>query len=86
MEIALNDFPYHLTCDLEHYVLWSTCPLPRKAYDEFVEARFPSNHYDWQMFENVKKNKSVKTVAHLQLLVRRKDSSILNKSSIDPNL
>lgn len=72
LRIVKNDFPYYLESDIQHYVLWANDCFPMSRCRSFVDQHFPSNHYDVIMFENLSINKSVKTVHHLQLLVREK--------------
>jgi len=53
-------------------VLWATDRLPLSRYQQFAEQHFSSDDYDVIMFENLKANKSVKSVHHLHVLVKEK--------------
>ena len=86
MTIVPNDFPYNLHPEVHHHVLWSTDRFPHSRYQQFAEQRFSNDCYDVIMFENVKANKSVKSVHHLHLLVREKPCAHAQNCSIETDL
>ncbi|CAK8698593.1 unnamed protein product [Clavelina lepadiformis] len=72
MVLERNNYPYHLSPGIEHYVVWSVRNQSKATYEKFVNERFPSNAYDVIIFENSEQNKSVKSVVHVHVFVRNK--------------
>lgn len=83
MRILLNDWPYGLTPDITHLVVWTKTPIPigadedltpdsRKLINEFVDNVFGSvvgsENVVW--FKNWRSLQSVPSVEHLHVLVR----------------
>ena len=74
IRIVKNEFPYNFSHGIEHHVMWASQIPPQSTNHPFIQSRFPSSQYEVLMFENVKANKSVKSVAHVHLIVRTRDS------------
>ncbi|CAK8698594.1 unnamed protein product [Clavelina lepadiformis] len=72
MVLERNNYPYHLSPGIGHYVVWSVRNQSMATYQKFVNERFPSNAYDVIVFENMEESKSVKSVVHVHAFVRTK--------------
>ena len=68
-----NKFPYSLEKGIKHYVVWS---LEKKISPadarEIVENSFPSKKFDILMFENAEHNKSIKSIPHVHIFIRKR--------------
>nr|XP_039249751.1 uncharacterized protein LOC120327510 [Styela clava] len=70
--IVENEFPYALTPDIRHFIIWSCKDISLEEYLEQVEKEFPRNKFDIIIFENPSERKSVNGVSHAQVFVRDK--------------
>ena len=72
--MAANDFPYYVTKGIDHYLLWSSQERKWNVYEDYIARKFPNNKYEILMFENAKENKSVKSVVHIHVFIRLRET------------
>ena len=70
--IIKNPFPYHVHEDISHWNLWSISELVETDYRSFIDRKFPAQEFDVLVMENPTSLKSVKTVYHLHIFVRKR--------------
>lgn len=70
--ICENEFPYAIAQEIQHLILWSVSKLPIQEYKEYVDMQYPNDTFDVLVFENPDKYKSVKSVHHVQVFVRKR--------------
>nr|QYA18610.1 HIT domain-containing protein [Clandestinovirus] len=72
--LVKNDFPYNVSHDVQHYVLWSTQRLDNEQVASTLSKLLPSKRYEVVWFENTPALKSVKNVWHAQVFSRAKQN------------
>ena len=92
MKILLNDWPYGLTPDITHLVIWTKTPIPvdgdghlnlgsRKRIDEFVQKVFGSvlgrENVVW--FKNYTSLQSIPSLQHIHVFVREASEEVLTQ-------
>ena len=71
IKIHFNEFPYFFSPGIQHYLLWSVEYVSSQYFLPLIEDTFPSSSYNVLWFENSLKKKSVKSVFHVHLVVRK---------------
>ena len=66
--LLLNKFPYDLEPNILHYILWSKTKLNNSQIKTILDEKLKSFNYIY--FENLKKNKSIKDIFHIQVFVK----------------
>ena len=66
--IVLNDFPYDLEKNIEHYVLWSRKRLENDSIEKILKQEF--KNLNIVFFENPEYLKSIKDIFHIHIFVK----------------
>ena len=66
--IVSNEFPYDITDDIGHYVLWSREPLDAAQIHTFLMVNMYTSEFVW--FENPIQYKSIPEVWHCHVMCR----------------
>lgn len=92
VKILLNDWPYGLTSDITHLVIWTKTPIPtngdgyltpesRRRIDKFVQEVFSSvlgrENVVW--FKNYIALQSIPTLEHIHVFVRGVSKEVLTQ-------
>jgi len=72
MRVHENDYPYYFEQGVKHYLLWAAKQKPNDEYLKVIHDTFPDSLYDVLWFENIPGNKSVQSVVHLHIIIRKK--------------
>ena len=82
--LVKNKYPYEGPCKLQSYVVWC---FDRKYTNEYIENLLLSNNiinkeiHDYIIFQNPVIIKTVKSIEHCHLLIRKKNNLLIIKNS-----
>ncbi|KAI9481040.1 MAG: hypothetical protein EXX96DRAFT_607808 [Benjaminiella poitrasii] len=68
--ILPNDFPYSVSKDIQHILLWSRIPLARDYIEEILETNYGHQTYEWVYFVNPPEIQSVRKLPHVHVFMR----------------
>ncbi|CAF4556933.1 unnamed protein product, partial [Rotaria magnacalcarata] len=74
--LIFNEFPYHLSTDIEHWLVWfdGQPTDPEKLVQEVVDRQFiPNERYDIIVYVNPQQFQSVNGIFHAHVFVREKN-------------
>lgn len=83
MKIMDNEYPYALSSDVLHKVIWSADELTVDEYRPHLNKHFSDNDYDIVMYMNPPQLKSVPGVHHCHAFMRMKQAEITNLISME---
>lgn len=65
---VLNDFPYALGDEIDHYLLWSLRPFPEPKIESIIRDHVDSRAIDCVYFTNPPVLRSVPNVSHVHIM------------------
>jgi hypothetical protein len=68
--ILPNDFPYSVTPDTRHILLWSQIPLSRDYIEDILEKNYGKENYEWVFWVNPPEIQSVRKLPHVHVFMR----------------